>query len=325
VPGVGALAAAGLLGVPLGEMFVWGLVIGLPTALLTMFVFSILSRRTLRWGPGDEEASETGEVETTQGAGAPAPAIDRPSRDAHPHDGRTDPARTSQVKVLQGTGTKREIPLLIAVAPVIVTLILVAAGALLGAFGIEDPILLFLTDPIFAMFVGAASSYLLACAANPRSQVAKGVAESLVTCGPVLVLSGISGSLGMVIEASGLADILAGYFASSMLPALILVWIIAAVLHIALGSISISVITAAGILAPLADSLGVPVVLIALAAGSGALFLPHVSSNFFWMFKELLGLSTRGTFKTHTVAMSLASVISIVLILALSAVFSVAG
>ncbi|WP_232376908.1 GntP family permease [Amycolatopsis aidingensis] len=47
--------------------------------------------------------------------------------------------------------------------------------------------------------------------------------------------------------------------------------------------------TAAGILAPLAGGLGVDPVLIALAAGSGALFVPHVSSNFFWMFQTCWG------------------------------------
>ncbi|WP_236808728.1 GntP family permease [Amycolatopsis albispora] len=74
-------------------------------------------------------------------------------------------------------------------------------------------------------------------------------------------------------------------------PPLLLVWLVAAVLHIAMGS------------------LGVPVVLIALAACSGALFLPHVSSNFFWMFQSL-----------HTVAMTLASVISRPIVLLLDVV-----
>ncbi|GAA1364154.1 SLC13 family permease [Arthrobacter rhombi] len=315
VPGVAALAAAGLLGVPLGEMFIWGLAIGLPTAVLTMLVFSLLAKRALHWGPNDEQAAESGGADITERADGPAPT------DGGTPDGGTDgtaPGHQAQVAVLETESTPgRKLPLPLAVSPIVGTLILVALGALLGALKIEDPVLGFVTDPVFAMFAGAAASYVLARRAAPRAQVDKGVAESLVTCGPILVLSGVSGSLGMVIEASGLADILSGYFASSILPALLLVWVIAAVLHIALGSISISVITAAGILAPLAGSLGVPVVLVALAAGSGALFLPHVSSNFFWMFKELLGLSTRGTFKTHTVAMSLASVISLILILAL--------
>jgi GntP family gluconate:H+ symporter len=48
--------------------------------------------------------------------------------------------------------------------------------------------------------------------------------------------------------------------------------------------------------------------------------VPHVSSNFFWMFQSLLGFSTRGTFKTHSVAMTLSSVISLPIILGLAAV-----
>ncbi|MDQ5855251.1 MAG: GntP family permease [Actinomycetota bacterium] len=129
--------------------------------------------------------------------------------------------------------------------------------------------------------------------------------------GPILVLSGLSGSVAEAIGQSGLRDVLAESFSAGFLPPLLLVWLVAAILHIAMGSISIAAITAAGILAPIAGSLGVPVVLIALAACSGALFLPHVSSNFFRMFQSLLGLSTRGTFKIHTVAMSLASAISL--------------
>ena len=61
VPGVAALAVAGLLGVPLGQMFIWGIVIGLPTAVLTTFLFNLLAKRALRWAPDkDELVAETG-------------------------------------------------------------------------------------------------------------------------------------------------------------------------------------------------------------------------------------------------------------------------
>jgi H+/gluconate symporter-like permease len=161
---------------------------------------------------------------------------------------------------------------------------------------------------------------VLASRVRERAEISGAIGSALTSCGPILVLSGISGSLGFVIEGSGLADVLGNAFRSDFLPPLLLVWLVAAILHIALGSISVAGITAAGILAPIAGSLGVPVVLVALAAGSGALFVPHVSSNFFWMFQSLLGFSTRGTFKTHSVAMTLSSVISLPIILGLAAV-----
>ena len=62
---------------------------------------------------------------------------------------------------------------------------------------------------------------------------------------------------------------------------LLVVWLIGAALHMAIGSVTTSSITAAGLLAPIAGSLGLNPVLIALAAGSGAMFAIHVTSNTF--------------------------------------------
>ncbi|MEU8416785.1 SLC13 family permease [Amycolatopsis japonica] len=285
VPGVAALAVAGLLRVPLGEMFLFGLAVGLPTAVLTTLVFTVLLRRALRWNPAtDELKSDTGgetAVTTTVG---------------------------------------RQLPLSLSVSPVLLTLSLIALGALADAFRFPLGPVSLLSEPVIAMAIGAGLAHLLARRVLPSSEVNAAVGKALALAGPILVLSGLSGSVAEVIGKSGLRDVLASSFGTGFLPPLVLVWLIAAVLHIAMGSISISAITAAGILAPIAGSLGVPVVLVALAACSGALFLPHVSSNFFWMFQSLLGLSTRGTFKTHTVAMSLASVISLPIVLVLGLV-----
>jgi len=46
----------------------------------------------------------------------------------------------------------------------------------------------------------------------------------------------------------------------------------------------------------------------------------QVNSNFFWMFKALLGLSTQGTLKTMTTVTSIASVISLPLVLVASVI-----
>jgi H+/gluconate symporter-like permease len=95
----------------------------------------------------------------------------------------------------------------------------------------------------------------------------------------------------------------------------LLAWFIAAVLHFAIGSVSVGAITAAGIISPIVGALGVDPVVIALAIASGAMFALHVNSNFFWMFKSLLGLSTKGTLKTLTLVTSVASVVSLPLVM----------
>ncbi len=297
VPGVAAVAIAGVLGVPLGQMMLLGLAVGVPTAVLTMIVFRLLIPRILRWDASGDEL--------------PGPHED----DAEPEDAADAPGAAATP-----TATRVRLPLIVSIAPVLIALALIATGAITEATGAGTGFLAFLGDPVVAMFLGAGSAYLVARRTLPAAAVSEAVNRALTTSGPILVLSGMSGSLAAVIGESGLRDVLAGAFTAGFLPPLLLVWLVAAVLHVALGSISTAAIAAAGILAPIAGSLGVPTVLIALAAGSGALFVPHVSSNFFWMFQSLLGLTTRGTFKTHSVAMTLASVLSLPLVLALQLV-----
>ena len=127
-----------------------------------------------------------------------------------------------------------------------------------------------------------------------------------------------------MIGETGLDGILGGFFsAEAGTPALLtilLAWLIAAILHLAIGSISVAAITAAGIPAPVLGSIEVPAVVLGLAIGSGALFALQVNSNFFWMFQTLLGLTTQGTLKSLTLVTSMGSVVSLLLILALSLV-----
>lgn len=304
-PGVAAVAIAGLLHVPLGLMFVYGLVVALPTALLTMAAYAWLIRGPLKWDPARDEL-QNGAVESAPSDGA-GEASDGEASDSHTSDSdASGDTKTAAVRI-------PSLPLCI--TPVLLTLALIALGA---AVGRDKGVAGFLGDPVMAMFIGTLSAYVLARWSLPGPVVDSALSSALKTVGPILVLTGVSGSLATVIGESGLADVLGGYFSAGLLPPLLLVWLVAALLHVALGSISVAGITAAGILAPLAGSLGVEPVLIALAAGSGALFVPHVSSNFFWMFQNLLGLTTRGTFKAHSLSMTLASVISLPIVLLLS-------
>lgn len=345
-PGVAAVALAAILGVPLGQMFLLGLVVGLPTALLTMLAYAALLH-AMKWDPDLDQLADTDptlndepdhgaetshEMELSashdeSGTDPVKPTLHSPDRSTVAGGGQT--VRTQTAPEAETTphtetvGTRvpdsvRELPLFLSVTPVLLTLLLIAGGAIANGLSIDVPAVAFFTNPIVALFLGATLAYALASRVRTKEEIGKAVGNALTQCGPILVLSGISGSLAFVIERSGMADILGNAFSAGFLPPLLLVWLVAAVLHIALGSISVASITAAGILAPIADTLGTPVVLIALAAGSGALFLPHVSSNFFWMFQSLLGFTTRGTIKTHTIPMTLASVISLPLILAMS-------
>ena len=146
------------------------------------------------------------------------------------------------------------------------------------------------------------------------------MSEGFHTTGEILLVTGIGGSLGAVIGETGLDTILAGLFTADagapVILSILLAWFIAAVLHLAIGSVSVAAITAAGIIGPdpRARSMS-PRSSSAWPSPRARMFALQVNSNFFWMFKSLLGLSTRGALKSLTAVTIMASVISLPLVL----------
>ena len=304
VPGLGTVAIAGLLNVPLGTMLIYGTLIGPPTAVLTTFIYS----RLLRYGLWNEAKDETHFEEMHE----ESPSVAEDARKGTP----TAPE--------QRRTAHHSPPLYVSLLPIVVALLLIAFGAVAEAAGLEAPVIAFLGDPVFALFLGLLGAYLLAWRTLTKEHVEEAMNEGFNATGQILLITGIGGSLGAVIGETGLDKILGGLFsAEAGTPALLtilLAWFIAAVLHLAIGSISVAAITAAGILAPILGGIEVPAVVLGLAIGSGALFALQVNSNFFWMFQTLLRLTTQGTLKSLTLVTSIASVVSLVLILALSLV-----
>jgi gluconate:H+ symporter, GntP family len=129
VPGLGTVAIAGLLNVPLGTMLIFGTLIGLPTAVLTTFIYG----RLLRYGLWNKDKDEVGSEEAEE----------------------ESPAATEQQ-------TEDTPPLYVSLLPILVALLLIAFGAIAEAAGLKSPVVTFLGDPIFALFVGLLGAYLLA-------------------------------------------------------------------------------------------------------------------------------------------------------------------
>jgi gluconate:H+ symporter, GntP family len=325
VPGVGTLALAALLHVPLGEMLLWGLVLIIPTILISVSIMTFLFRRGF-WNSATDEVTVAAEeakaevlatVPAAQTAGtthhAPAwPAVAPASGPEVPRRNHFDDAAGGEAS---GPG------LLACFAPLLVALLMIATGAVSEAVGGENAVLKFISDPVFAMLIGLIGTLIVGRIVVGRKRVETAISNGFRESGQILALTAVGGSLAAVVAAGGLGDILRGYFTAHTFLPLLLVWLVAAALHVAVGSVTISAITAAGILAPVAPALGLDPVLIALAAGTGSLFAVHVTSNTFWLLQSLLGQTTRGTLKTCTAAVSVASIVGILLLLPLSLLF----
>lgn len=335
VPGVGAVALAGVLGVPMGQMLIAGLAVVVPTVLIATAIMTFLFRRGW-WDPAKDEQEPT-----LAGMAGAAPAAYDTDGPGEP-DGSVPPGGAAQdttgpavpsggagagsragaaVSGRPDTGSRRDMPLAVLFGPLLIGLLLIATGAVLDAAGVVHPVLVFLGEPVIALLIGLVGTTAVVGLGHGREMVEGAVGDGFRESGQILILTGVGGSLATTIANAGLGDILGQYFSANTAAPLLMVWLIAAVLHVAIGSVTISAITAAGVLAPVAPVIGLAPVLIALAAGAGALFAVHVTSNTFWLLQSLLGQSVRGTLKTCSVGVSVASVVAILLILPLSLVF----
>jgi gluconate:H+ symporter, GntP family len=330
IPGLAAISIAGLLGVPLGRWLLFGIVIGPVTAIVTTIIMRLLLRGRL-WKPetdedvdeamaeqeahelavaraeagavGGESRAVGGEAGAAGGEVSPSPAVAH-----HAHMGAPEAART--------------LPLGVLLLPILVPLLMIAFGAFAELFDFSNSFIEFLGNANLALFVGLLGAYLIFRATAGLESTRETMDEGFHTTGEILLITGVGGSLGAVIGETGLDEVLGGLFSADVgapvLVTILLAWFIAAVLHLAIGSVSVAAITAAGILAPILGSLNVAPVVVGLAIASGALFALQVNSNFFWMFKALLGLSTKGSLKTLTVATSVASLVSLPMVIVAS-------
>lgn len=325
VPGVGALALAGLLGVPLGKMLLFGVLLVIPTVAISVAIMSFLFNHGWWNSERDEQEFLGGDAEIDAGDEATA----GPSRsDGDGAAGgavatkvapaQTDPRVAEPAVAVEG---RAKVPLILLFSPLLASLVLIAAGAILDAADIHNPIVEFVSSPVIALLIGMVGTSFVGRYALGAEPIQRAIATGFKESGQILILTGVGGSLAATIKATGLGDILGEYFTATTVAPLLVVWAIAAMLHVAVGSVTISAITSAGILAPVAPMLGIDPVLIALAAGAGSLFAVHVTSNTFWLLQSLMGQTTRGALKTVTVGVSVASVVAILLILPMSVLF----
>jgi len=154
-----------------------------------------------------------------------------------------------------------------------------------------------------------------------RAAVSKSLSASLPPIAGILLIVGAGGGFKQVLIDTGIGTVIANAVAGSSVSILLLAWFVAALIRVATGSATVATVTAAGILAPVAATLGATdVSLMVLAIGAGSLFLSHVNDAGFWLVKEYLGTTVGQTLKTWTIMECLISVTGLAGVLLLNIV-----
>ncbi|HHK9997916.1 TPA: D-serine transporter DsdX [Klebsiella pneumoniae] len=175
-------------------------------------------------------------------------------------------------------------------------------------------VLEFIGNPITAMFIAVFVAYYML---GIRRQMGMGVLLTHTENGfgsiaNILLIIGAGGAFNAILKSSGLADSLAVILSNLDMHPILLAWLVALILHAAVGSATVAMMGATAIVAPMLPLYpGVSPEIIAIAIGSGAIGCTIVTDSLFWLVKQYCGASLSETFKYYTTATFIASLLAL--------------
>lgn len=172
----------------------------------------------------------------------------------------------------------------------------------------------FIGNPIIALLISAFFAYwsLGLSRGFSMQQLLKFTDQSFAPVAGILLVIGAGGAFNKVLIDSGLGTKLGAILTSLDMSPLLLAWFVAAVMRFSVGSATVAMMTAAGIVSPMLEQYpALDPAIVALAVGSGAICFSHVTDSGFWIVKEYFGLTVQDALKSYTLATCIASVTAI--------------
>ncbi|MBT1490583.1 gluconate transporter [Dickeya dianthicola] len=221
--------------------------------------------------------------------------------------------------------TEQEMPsffvsVMTALVPVILMALRAVAEMVLPKGHALLPYAEFFGDPVMATLIAVLIAIFTFGLNRGRSmdEVMGTITDSIKIIAMMLLILGGGGAFKQVLVDSGVDKYIAGMMYGSNFSPLLLGWLIAAVLRLALGSATVAALTAGGIVAPIIATTGVSPELMVIAVGSGSVIFSHVNDPGFWLFKEYFNLSIPETLKSWSALETIIAVCGLVGTLLLS-------
>ncbi|WP_338728656.1 GntP family permease [Haladaptatus sp. DJG-WS-42] len=220
-------------------------------------------------------------------------------------------------------------------APLLVPIVLITLGSIAAYPEAENPAfitgtaqsaLLFLGDPAVALLIGAFVGFAIVPDYS-EDVTSEWVGDGIKNAAIILAVTGAGGAFGTVLKALPLKGFIGDTFGGLGI-GLVAAFIIAAALKSALGSSTVSIVTTAGLIAPLLPELGLATtwgrVFAVLAIGAGSMTVSHANDSYFWIIKEFTDMKTATAYQAWTLATLVLGVTSILWILVLRNIVAVA-
>lgn len=270
-PTPGPLAVAQLLGADIGWTILFGLIAGTAAVLVGGVLFAAVGERMgLFRGAGvlPDPADETDAPVFPVGAPAALLVL-----------------MTPLLMILAGTVSAAAVP----------------EGAWRDALG-------FIGHPFTALLTACALAWAVFSRKVEHEALRTAMGRSLEPAGVIILVTGAGGAFKQILVDTGAGEALAQTAAAMGLAPVVAGFVIAGLVRVAQGSATVAMITAAGLVAPIAMAAGLnpaQLALVTIAIASGASILSHVNDSGFWLVSRYFNLTEAQTLRSWTVVSTL--------------------
>ena len=180
--------------------------------------------------------------------------------------------------------------------PIVVPILLIGTQSVVTLWLPEENILrtlfMYLGWPVMALSFGVWLAFRNIKDPKDRAQAKDAWVETaLKTSAMILVVTGLGGSLSAILRETPAVEVIAAFFSSYGLPAILLPFVIGIIGNMITGSTTVGVISAASLVAPMLSNLALSPEAAMLAAASGSVIIKYVNSSYFWVCTSLSKLS----------------------------------
>ncbi len=188
----------------------------------------------------------------------------------------------------------------------LVLIILDSAAGVVPALSAAAPIFGFFGEPFVALLIAVIAAMLILGLKHGYSmeELEKIMTKSLEPTGLILLVTACGGVLRYMLQYSGLGDLIGNAVSSARLPIVVVAFMVAALVRISVGSSTVAMTMAAGIIAAMPGIAQLSPLYLACttaAVAGGATVCSHFNDSGFWLVKSLVGMDEKTTLKTWTI------------------------
>lgn len=209
---------------------------------------------------------------------------------------------------------------------ILIPLVLIIMDSVCGvvpALSALAPVFSFLGELFVALLIATvAAMFILGIRHGyTTEELEKVMTKSLEPTGLILLVTACGGVLRYMLQYSGLGEVIGDAVSSANLPIVVVAFVVAALVRISVGSSTVAMTMAAGIVAALPGIAELSLLYLACttaAVAGGATVCSHFNDSGFWLVKSLVGMDEKTTLKTWTIMETLVGVTGFIVALIIS-------